>query len=410
MPVDSNNEDFISFALPCIGEEEIGAVVATMRSGWLTTGPKTQAFEQAFAEAVGARHALAVNSATGGLHLAMEAAGIGKDDLVLTPTWTFTATAEVTRYLGGHPVFVDVEQDTLNIDVSKLEQRIIELRREHGAKLKAIAPVHFAGQACEMDVIMKLAEAYGLAVIEDAAHAFPTSVVSRSVHDGERCRRMIGTVGHASVFSFYATKTIATGEGGMVTTDDPRLAERVRLMRLHGISRDVWNRYTSTKPSWYYEVVAPGYKYNLTDIASSIGLEQLAKAQGFQVRREAIRHRYDAAFANHPVLEMPIQRHASDVHAWHLYVLRLNLERLSIDREQFIREMAQRGVGCSVHFIPLHLQPYWRERYNLDPAMFPIASREFERVVSLPIYPGMDDNMVKRVINVALEIATRFQV
>lgn len=408
MAVETNKEDFIPFALPCIGEEEIEAVAATMRSGWLTTGPKTQAFEQVFAEAVGAKYAMAVNSATAGLHLAMEAAGIGADDLVLTPTWTFTATAEVTRYMGGHPVFVDVEPDTLNIDVSRLEQCIVELRREHGAKLKAIAPVHFAGQACEMDAILDLAETHGLMVIEDAAHAFPTTVVSRSVHDSELCQRKIGTVGHASVFSFYATKTIATGEGGMVTTDDPHLAERIRLMRLHGISRDVWNRYTSTKPSWYYEVVAPGYKYNLTDIASAIGLEQLAKAQLFQTRREAIAQRYHAAFANNPAVEIPILRHTDDTHAWHLYVLRLNLERLSIDREQFIREMAERGVGCSVHFIPLHFHPYWRDRYSLNPAMFPVASREFEHVVSLPIYPGMSDAAIDRVIEAVLDIASGY--
>jgi dTDP-4-amino-4,6-dideoxygalactose transaminase len=408
MLINSNKENFIPFALPCIGEEEIDAVVATMRSGWLTTGPKTQAFEQAFAEAVGAKHALAVNSATAGLHLAMEAAGIGAGDLVLTPTWTFTATAEVTRYLGAHPAFVDVEQDTLNIDMSRLEQRIIELRREQGAKLKAIAPVHFAGQACEMDAILDLAEAHGLMVIEDAAHAFPTSVVSRSVHDSERRSRMVGTVGHATVFSFYATKTIATGEGGMVTTDDPKLAERIRLMRLHGISRDVWNRYTSTKPSWYYEVVAPGYKYNMTDIAAAMGLVQLGKARVFQNRREAIVRQYHAAFAGHPTLEIPLQRHASDTHAWHLYVLSLNLERLTIDRDRFIEEILKQGVGCSVHYIPLHLQPYWRDTYNLDPAMFPVATRAFKRVISLPIYPGMDDGAVQRVINAVLETANVF--
>lgn len=404
----TSKQNFISFALPNIGEEEIEAVVATMRSGWLTTGPRTKEFEQAFAEAVGARHALAVNSATGGLHLALEAAGIGVDDLVLTPTWTFTATAEVARYLGAHPAFVDVEADTLNIDVKSLEQRVVELKREHGTRLKAIAPVHFGGQACEMDAILDIAEAHGLTVIEDAAHAFPTTVTSRTVHSSERSKRTIGTVGHASVFSFYATKTIATGEGGMVTTEDDRIAERIRIMRLHGISRDVWNRYASTKPSWYYEVVAPGYKYNLTDIASAIGLVQLSRAQSFQNRRENIALQYHAAFQNHPALGIPLQRHAGDIHAWHLYVLRLNLERLTLDRNQFIQEMAQRGVGCSVHFIPLHMQPYWRDRYKLDPTMFPVATREFERVVSLPIYPGMDGHLVQRVIDTVLEIANLF--
>ena len=404
----TNKQNFIPFALPSIGEEEIEAVVATMRSGWLTTGPRTKEFEQAFAEAVGARHALAVNSATAGLHLAMEAVGVGANDLVLMPTWTFTTTAEVARYLGAHPVFVDVEAGTHNIDVKHLEQRVVELKREHDVRLKAITPVHFGGQACEMDAILDIAEAHGLAVIEDAAHAFPTTVTSRTVHESGRNTRKIGTVGHATVFSFYATKTIATGEGGMVTTEDDRLAERVRLMRLHGISRDVWDRYTSTKPSWYYEVVAPGYKYNLTDIAAAMGLVQLAKAQVFWNRREAIARQYHAAFAGHPALEIPLQRHASDIHAWHLYVLSLNLERLTIDRDRFIEEILKQGVGCSVHFIPLHLQPYWRDTYNLDPAMFPGATRAFKRVISLPIYPNMDDAAVQRVINAVLETASVF--
>jgi dTDP-4-amino-4,6-dideoxygalactose transaminase len=233
-------------------------------------------------------------------------------------------------------------------------------------------------------------------------------VRSSSVADAEYRSRSIGTVGDASVFSFYATKTIATGEGGMVTTESDELAARVRLMRLHGISRDVWNRYTSKVPAWYYEVVAPGFKYNLTDIASALGLVQLAKAEAFRQRREEIAKSFNAAFAGHPAFEVPVQLHAEDVHSWHLYVLRLNLPRLSIDREQFINEMSLRGIGCSVHFIPLHLHPYWRERYSLTPDMFPVASREFERVVSLPIYPDMDDVMVTRVIDAALDIADAY--
>jgi dTDP-4-amino-4,6-dideoxygalactose transaminase len=404
----TRNQNFVPFALPSIGEEEIETVVATLRSGWLTTGPRTKEFEKAFAEAVGARHALAVNSATGGLHLALEAVGIGADDLVLVPTWTFTATAEVTRYLGAHPVFVDVEADTLNIDVKHLEQRVIELKAKYDKKLKAVVPVHFAGQACEMDAILDVAERYGLKVIEDAAHAFPTTVTSRAVGEPNRISRKIGTVGHATVFSFYATKTIATGEGGMVTTNDDRIAERISLMRLHGINRDVWNRYISTKPSWYYEVVAPGYKYNLTDIASAIGLVQLRRAQSFQLRREFIAQQYHTAFRGHPALEIPSHRHPEDIHAWHLYVLRLKRDRLTIDRNQFIQEMALRGVGCSVHFIPLHMQPYWRDRYGLDPAAFPVATKEFERVISLPIYPRMTDTDVKHVIDAVLEIANKF--
>lgn len=409
MHPDGKQLPFLHFARPSIGEEEVAAVVDTIRSGWLTTGPKTLEFEKAFASDIGARHALAVNSATAGLHLALEAAGIGQDDLVLTTTWTFTATAEVVRYLGAHPVLVDVASQTLNIDVEKLERRIVELRREHGTKVKAVVPVHFAGQACEMGAILQVAQAHGLKVIEDAAHAFPTTAHCGSVVDVESRPRNVGTIGDATAFSFYATKTIATGEGGMVTTDNDELAARIKLMRLHGISRDVWHRYTSKVPAWYYEVVAPGFKYNLTDIASALGMAQLAKAKAFRQRREAIAKSFDAAFGGHPAFEIPSKLHAEDTHSWHLYVLRLNLERLSIDREQFINEMSLRGIGCSVHFIPLHLHPYWRERYCLTPEMFPVASHEFARVVSLPIYPDMDDTSVDRVIGAAADIADRFK-
>lgn len=403
------DKDFIPFALPCIGEEEIQSVVETMRSGWLTTGPKTRRFEEFFAKAVGAKYALAVNSATAGLHLALEAAGIEADDYVIVPVWTFTATAEVVRYFGAHPVFVDVDTGSFNINIDLLEKRILELIATYPNKLKAIIPVHFAGQACDINSIVNLAEKYDLKVIEDAAHAFPTTVNSRSVTDKEMKKRTVGSIGHTTVFSFYATKTIATGEGGMVTTDDELVAKRIRLMRLHGINRDVWNRYTSEKPSWYYEVVAPGYKYNLTDIASAIGLEQLAKGEAFQSARESIAKKYNEAFKNHPALEVPSHGVEGFSHAWHLYVLRLNLNQLTINREQFIQKMAEKGVGCSVHFIPLHLQPYWCDKYHLTPNDFPIASKEFERVVSLPIYPSMNDQMVQRVIFAVNEITTSFQ-
>ena len=399
----------IPFALPSISEKEIDAVVATLRSGWLTTGPATKAFEEAFAQAVGARHALGVNSGTAALHLALEALGIGAGDKVLVPTWTFTATAEVVRYLGADPVFVDVDPLTLNVDVAKLEERIVLLRREHGMKLKAVMPVHLAGQACEMNKIVSLARTHGLTIVEDAAHAFPTTVNSASVTDAERRSRMIGSVGHATAFSFYATKTIATGEGGMLTTDDDRVAERVRLMRLHGVNKDAWNRNTSPLPSWYYEVLAPGFKYNLTDIASALGLVQLQRGQELLDRRAAIAKRYSAAFAGQAALEPPTSRHAADVCAWHLYILRLNLERLAIDRDRFTRELDARGVGCSVHFIPLHMQPYWRDLYRLTPSMFPVASGEFPRVISLPIYPDMTDAMVDRVIEAVLEISSRYR-
>jgi dTDP-4-amino-4,6-dideoxygalactose transaminase len=399
----------IPFALPSISEHEIEAVVETLRSGWLTTGPKTKAFEDAFAEAVGARHGLAVNSGTAALHLALEALGIGSDDRVLVPTWTFTATADAVRNLGAHPVFVDVDPATLNIDLARLEEQTLRLQREYGAKLKAVMPVHIGGQACEMDRIVSLARLHDLKIIEDAAHAFPTTVESETVADARRKRRMIGSISHATAFSFYATKTLVTGEGGMVTTDDDLVARRIRLMRLHGIDKDARSQDCSLPPSWYYEVIAPGFKYNLTDIASSLGLVQLQRMQEFLDQRVSIAQRYTAAFANQPGLAPPLLRHAADVCAWHLYILRLNLERIIINRNQFIRELEARGVGCSVHFIPLHLQPYWRDCYGLSPSMFPVASREFARVVSLPIYPGLDDRAVDRVIEVVLDVLSQVQ-
>lgn len=380
----SNN--FLPFALPSIGEEEIAEVVDSLRSGWVTTGPKVARFEQSFAKAVGVKHALAVNSATAGLHLALEAVGITAGDKVLTTPYTFTATAEVIRYLGADPLFVDIDPVTLNLDVAQVRTALKEAKVE-GDSVKAMIPVHFAGLACDMDSLCSLADEYNLKIIEDAAHAFPASYKGRC----------IGSIGDVSVFSFYATKTICTGEGGMVTTDDDDLADRIKVMRLHGINRDVWDRYSSEKPSWYYEVVAPGYKYNMTDIAAAMGLHQLAKAERFRSRRQWIANQYSKAFKALPVT-MPVDASDGDVHAWHLYVLRLQLEKLDIDRDRFIELMAEAGIGTSVHFIPLHMQPYWRERYNLVPDSFPVASEIYSQAVSLPIYPAMSDSDVKRVI------------
>lgn len=402
-----NSTPFIPFALPFIEEDEIAAVAETMRSGWLTTGPRTKEFEIQFAKVVGSNHALAVNSATSGLHLALEAVGVKADDIVLMPTWTFTATAEVTRYLGAHPKFVDVNPQTLNISISDLEQKIHNVKKEFGDKLKAIIPVHFAGQACEMNEIIDLAKDHSLYVIEDAAHSFPTKVNSKSVDSSEVCSRTIGSVGHITSFSFYVTKTLATGEGGMITTNCPKLTDRMKLMRLHGINRDVWNRYTSNKPSWYYEVVAPGFKYNLTDIASSIGICQLNKSEKLRVKREKIANEYNAAFSKISMVEVPSISASSELHAWHLYVLRLNLEQLSIGRDEFIEKMSQMGIGCSVHFIPLHLQPYWKDRYQLNSKDFPVASYEYERCVSLPIYPGLDEIAITRIIDAVTSILSQ---
>lgn len=404
-----NTRKFIPFARPCVGEEEIQSVVDTMRSGWLTTGPKTLEFEKAFSLAVNCRHAMAVNSATAGLHLALEALGVGQGDLVIVPTWTFTATAEVVHYLGAIPVFLDVKTETLNIDAGLIESKIADLARTQMRSPRAVIPVHFSGQACEMEEIMSLSKTCSFKVIEDAAHAFPCTVKSASATDDKVITRNVGSVGDATVFSFYATKTIATGEGGMVTTECAKTADRIRLMRLHGINKSVWNRYNSNSPAWKYEIVEAGYKYNLTDVASSIGITQLRKANSFLSKREEISRIYNEAFKNVPCLEIPVKRNPDDVHSWHLYVVRLNLEMIRVGRDQFIQEMSDRGVGCSVHFIPLHLQPYWRDRYQLNPSDFPVASREFERSLSLPIYPSMTEEEISVVVDSVLEVVSLFR-
>jgi dTDP-4-amino-4,6-dideoxygalactose transaminase len=372
----------IPFALPSIGPEEKQAVAECLDSKWLTTGPKTKQFEAEFAAFVGSEHALAVSSCTAGMHLALEALGVGAGDRVITTPYTFTATAEVIRYLGADPLFVDIDSATLNIDPVGIEAALAG-----NANVKAIMPVHIAGLPCPMNEIMALAQRYQLPVVEDAAHAFPCQ------YDG----RMIGAISDVTVFSFYVTKTLATGEGGMLTTDRPEVAERARAMRLHGISRDVFDRYTSDKPKWFYEVVAPGFKYNLSDIASAIGLEQLKKTEQMLARRTWIAGVYQEALADLP-LALPPQSVANGAsHSWHLFVLRLDADRLTIDRNRFIELMAERGVGTSVHFIPLHLQPYWRDRYGFAPDDFPAALAAYAGAVSLPIYPAMSDDDVEYV-------------
>lgn len=374
--------EFLPFALPDIGQEEIDEVVDSLRSGWITTGPKTRRFEQAFAEFLGGGvECVAVNSATAGLHLAVEALGIGPGDEVITTTHTFTATAEVVRYVGAHPVFVDIEPETYCIDPELVEAAITE-------RTRAIMPVHYAGHPCDMDRLHRVAERAGLQVIEDAAHALPT------LHSG----RLIGTLDSAAtVFSFYATKTIATGEGGMLVTRSPEIAQRARIMRLHGIDRDAFDRYTSTRPAWYYEVVAPGFKYNLTDLAAALGLHQLRKADRFLERRSQLAARYDAALADLPLVLPPRPIDSAGSHAWHLYVIRL-LDGSPLRRDQVMQSMYAAGVGCSVHYVPLHLQPYWRDTYRLDPARFPNSQRLYESGFSLPIYTKMTDSDQDRVI------------
>ncbi|OUR75199.1 UDP-4-amino-4,6-dideoxy-N-acetyl-beta-L-altrosamine transaminase [Colwellia psychrerythraea] len=379
---------FIPYALPLTGEEEIQEVVDTIRSGWLTTGPKTKQFEKDFSAFVGAKFALAVNSATAGLHLGLEALGVGPGDKVITTVHTFTATAEVIRYLGADPIFVDIEGDSFNIDCDAIEEAL-----KQNPEVKVILPVHYAGQAANMTRIMALAKQYNVKVMEDAAHALPTT------HNGQ----MIGTIADITVYSFYANKTITTGEGGMVVTNNEDYVKRISCMRLHGISKDVFDRFTSTKPSWHYQVVAPGFKYNMTDIAASMGIHQLKKANVLQSRRQAIAEKYNNAFSDLPVTT-PFITNSSDVHSWHLYVLQLNINELSIDRDEFIRIMADKGIGTSVHYIPLHMHPYWQDNYNLTEGGFPKSSSAFYRIVSLPNYPKMTDEQVERVINTVREI------
>jgi dTDP-4-amino-4,6-dideoxygalactose transaminase len=373
---------FLPFALPEIGDEEIAEVVDALRSGWITTGPKARSFEQDFTAFLGddSLQSIAVNSATAGLHLALEGLGIGPGDEVITTTHTFTATAEVVRYLGADVKLVDIDPATMCIDPRLVEAAITP-------RTKALMPVHYAGLAADMPALMAIARRHGLKVVEDAAHALPTTLGGR----------LVGTFdSDATVFSFYANKTMTTGEGGMLVTRNAELAQRARVMRLHGMNRDAFDRFTAKVPSWYYEVVAPGFKYNLTDIAAAMGIHQLKRAQGFQQRRSEIAARYDAAFAGLPLVTPPLPA-AGDRHAWHLYALRLG-DGAGIGRDRFIEALFDRGIGCSVHYIPLHLHPYWRDRYGLQPGQFPHSQHAYERLVSLPIYTRMSDADADRVI------------
>ncbi|UDF37404.1 UNVERIFIED_ORG: DegT/DnrJ/EryC1/StrS family aminotransferase [Shinella sp. XGS7] len=389
----STEQAFLPFALPEIGEEEIAEVVDTLKSGWVTTGPKAKQFEAAFAAFLTQNagdsqlECIAVNSATAGLHLALEALGIGPGDEVITTTHTFTATAEVVRYLGADVVLVDIDPATLNIDVAAIEAAITP-------RTKAIVPVHYAGLAVDMLAVLDIARKHGLRVVEDAAHALPTTLE----------KELIGTLGSdATVFSFYANKTMTTGEGGMLVTRNAELAKRAKVMRLHGMNRDAFDRFTAKVPSWYYEIVAPGFKYNLTDIAAALGLHQLKRLPAFQARREQIAAAYDAAFADLPLI-LPPQAPEGDTHSWHLYVLRV-ADDCALERDVFIERMYAKGIGCSVHYIPLHLHPYWRDRYGLTPAQFPHSQKAYERMLSIPLYTAMTDADVQRVIAAVREIA-----
>jgi dTDP-4-amino-4,6-dideoxygalactose transaminase len=383
--MNSIDREFMPFHVPEIGEDEIRSVVETLRSGWLTTGPKAKRFEEDFKKYIGTRQAVAVNSGTAALHLALDATGIGPGDEVIVPTMTFTATAEVVVYLGARPVLVDCEPDTLNLDPSDIERKI-------SPRTKAIIPVHFGGQPCEMDKILAIARNYHLKVIEDAAHALPAR------YKGKR----VGAIGDITCFSFYVTKPIATGEGGMATTNNSEWAEKMQMMSLHGISKDAWKRYSS-EGSWYYEVVFPGYKYNMTDIAAALGIEQLKKCDFFWQARQRIAAAYNEGFRDLQEIETPSCRPGLE-HAWHLYVIKLEAKRLRLSRNEFIAALKDKGIGTSVHFIPLHLHPFYRDNFGFKPQDFPNASSAFERIVSLPIYPRMTQADVENVIGAVTKV------
>jgi perosamine synthetase len=378
-------EQIIPFHSADVGEEEAQAAAEVIRSGWLTMGPKTIEFEKQFASYVGAKHAVGVSSCTAALHLALDAIGLKQGDEVLVPTTTFTSTAEVVCYFKATPVLVDVDAKTLCIDPVDAERRITE-------KTRAVIPVHYAGQPCDMDAIQAMAKRHGLRVIEDAAHALPAS------YHGVR----VGGISELTAFSFYATKTLTTGEGGMVTTDNDELATRMRMMRLHGIGRDAWKRYSS-EGSWYYEVLDTGFKYNLTDIQSAIGIVQLGKCDQMREARAEIARRYSEAFAAERRLEVPTIMEGRET-AWHVYPLRLHLETLSITRSEMIEKLKVRGIGTSVHFIPLHMHPYYKNTYGYREADFPVASQQYQRYFSLPIFPRMTEGQIDYVIENILEI------
>jgi len=379
----------IAFHRPSLTSEERAAVLEVLDSGWLTTGSRTLAFEEAVAATAGTRHAVAVNSATAALHLALEALGVGTGDEVVVPTYTFAACGEVVRYLDARPRLADVDARTMNLTAASLEAALRPTTR-------AVIVVHFGGLMATMEPIVELAATRGVAVIEDAAHALPASRAGRSA----------GSIGDVGAFSFYATKTVTTGEGGMLVTDSDAVADRARVTRLHGISRDAWKRYTSAG-NWYYEIEDVGFKYNLTDLAAAIGLVQLRRGEAMRQERQRVALRYAAQLADslEAEIELPVMPDPDTVHAWHLFPVRLR-EGGADRRAGVIEELRRAGIGTSVHFIPLHLHPYYRRTYGHRPGDFPVAEAQYEREISLPIYPDLTDAEVDRVVE-ALGAALR---
>lgn len=392
----------IPFHRADIGEEEINEVVATLRSGWLTTGPRTKQFEQEFAAYMGLKHAVALNSATAALHLALEAIGLQRGESVLVPTMTFAATAEVVRYFDAKPLLIDCRPDDCNLDCNHA-RRVAEQARARGEKLRAIIPVHYGGKVADMRAIGGLARDFNLTVIEDAAHCCPAHYRD----DTNQPWRPVGSESAVSCFSFYANKCITTGEGGMACTNDDRLAERMRIMGLHGISKDAWKRFTS-EGSWYYEIIAPGFKYNLTDVASAIGLHQLRKANRLREQRERVVGLYRRRLAAVPALFLQPDD-PNRIHSWHLFPVRLNPALVTVDHAVVIQELKQAGIGTSVHWMPLHLHPYYRQTYGYTPADLPVASQLFPTLISLPLYPGMTADDVAKVTDTLVAILDRYR-
>jgi perosamine synthetase len=402
----SNTKKSVPFFRPEVGEEEIREVVEVLRSGWLTSGPRTKRFEAEFQEAVSARHAVAVNSCTAALHLAVDALGLGEGDLVLVPAMTFAATAEVVRYQGAFPILVDCDPITFHMDLGDAQAKIQALRDgalppslPKNGRVVGIIPVHVGGMMMDMRAVSALAHDFGLWIVEDAAHSFPAAWRAKKDAPWQKCGENTSSV---TCFSFYANKTITTGEGGMATTSDEALAHRMRLMCLHGLSHDAWERYSGGR-SWDYRIVEPGYKYNLTDVAAAIGIHQLARAESMRKTRETIARRYLEAFARQRFFELPPEDE-NRLHAWHLFPIRLNKSALAIDRNALFDALRENGVACSVHWRPLHEHPYYQGTFGWNASHCPVASETFSRIISLPLFSTMRDDEIEHVTKTVLEV------
>lgn len=402
----------VPFFRPSLQEQEVDEVVATLRSGWLTSGPRVKRFEEGFAAALGATNAVGLNSCTAALHLAVEALGLKPGQGVLVPTMTFAATAEVVRYLGAIPILVDCDPVTLNLDLDDALRKLKNIKsagysdspNTKPTRVVGIMPVHVGGLMLDLDQLQDFAQKHKLWIVEDAAHAFPAGW--RRNTDAPWLQRSNGP-GTVSCYSFYANKTITTGEGGMAVTNNAKLAQRIRMMSLHGLSNDAWGRY-STNGKWDYKIIAPGYKYNLTDIAAALGIHQLSRAEAMRSERETIARRYVEALAGVQQIELP-PNDEDRLHSWHLFALKLRLSRLKINRDEFMNELKRAGVGCSVHWRPLHLHPYYQKTFGCRARQFPVATAVWKRVVSLPIFPGMRPDEIEHVISTVKRICARHE-